>query len=57
MQVEGLINLKYHFAISQGMLPWQPIKAAKSVFFVDQTSLSWCHSEMVCNIAILISTD
>ena len=52
---EGLVNLVYHFAISQGTLPWQPIKVEKSAFLANQSPLSHCHSETDCNIAILIS--
>jgi len=51
--MEGVVKLVYHFAIPQlGTLPWQPIKVARSAFFVDQSSLSHCHSKMDCNIAI-----
>jgi len=53
--MEGLFNLVYHFAIPQGMLPWQPIKVAKLAFFADQSSLLCYHSEMHCNNAIPIS--
>jgi len=34
------------------MLPWQPIKFEKSAFFPKQSTLSRCHSETDCNIAI-----
>jgi len=37
------------------MLPWQPIKVNKLAFFADQSSLSHCHSETDCSIAIPIS--
>jgi len=54
----GLLTcMVYHFAIHQGALPWQPIKVAKSAFFMVQSSLSRCHSKMYCNIAILMSKD
>jgi len=43
------------FFIFQGTLPWQPIKVEKSAFFPDQSTLSRCHSEKDCNIAIPIS--
>jgi len=45
------------FLISQGTLPWQPIKVEKLVFFTDQSTLLRCHSERDCNIAITISKD
>jgi len=35
-------------------LPWQPIKVEKSAFFLDQSTLSRCHLETDCNIAIVI---
>jgi len=41
--------------IFQWTLPWQPIKVEKSAFFPDQSTLSRCHSETDCNIAIPIS--
>ena len=43
------------FFIFQGTLPWQPIKVEKLAFFLDQSTLSHCHSETDCNIAIPIS--
>jgi len=45
------------FLIPQGTMPWQPIKVEKSAFLVDQSTLSHCHSETDCNIAIPISKD
>jgi len=36
---------------SSRTLPWQPIKVEKSTFFLDQSTLSHCHSETDCNIA------
>jgi len=53
--MEGLVNLVYHFTIHQGTLPWQPIEVEKSAFWADQSSLSRCHYETGCNIAIQIS--
>jgi len=44
-------------SISQGTLPWQPIKVKKSAFFPDQSTLLRCHSETGCNIAILKKLD
>jgi len=41
--------------IFQGTLPWQPIKVEKVAFFQDQSTLSHCHLETDCNIAIPIS--
>jgi len=41
--------------IFQETLPWQPIKVEKLAFFPHQSTLSRCHSETDCNIAILIS--
>ena len=37
------------------MLPWQLTKVEKSAFFPDRSTLSCCHSEMDCIIAIPIS--
>jgi len=45
------------FSISQGTLPWQPIKDEKFAFFTDQFIFSRCHSETDCNIAIPMSKD
>jgi len=45
------------FLIPQETLPWQPIKVEKSAFFTDQSTLSRCHLETDCNIAIPISKD
>jgi len=50
--MEGLDNLVYHFAIPQGMLPWQPIFDTKSLKL-----LSCWHSKVDYNIAITISKD
>jgi len=55
--MEGIVKLVYHFAIPSETLPWQLIKVVKSAFLADQSSLSRCHSESNCNIAILISKD
>ena len=52
---KGLIILLSFFLSFQGTLPWQPIKVEKSAFYPEQSTLSHCHSEMHCNIAILIS--
>jgi len=52
--MDGYVNLVYHFAIPQGMLPWQT-KVQKVAFFTDQFSLICCHSKTDCNIAFPIS--
>jgi len=52
--VEGLVHVIELFSISQETLPWQPIKVKKSAFFTDQSTLSCCHLETNCNIAIPI---
>ena len=52
---KGLITPLSFFLIFQGTLPWQRVKVEKSTFFPDQSTLSHCHSETDCNIAIPIS--